>query len=320
MISYPLKLHGGAMNETREAVIIGGGPAGLTAGIYLMRARIKTTLFEKGMLGGAPLNTEQIENYPGFPDGVSGKDLMTRMADQAKRLELEIKEFSQIESVEYKNGIFFTRTYNEEYTSLSLIVALGTEPAKLGIPGEDTLIGRGISYCATCDGMFFRNMEVAVIGGGDAALEEALSLANLASRVYIIHRRHELRAQQILQERARKNERITFLLNKSPIEINGKDQVESITMKDVSTGEETELPISGVFFYVGSRPSTAFLGDLVERDHAGFIVADENLAARIAGLFVAGDVRVKSLRQITTAVGDGALAAVNCERYILEKR
>lgn len=308
------------MNEFHEAIIIGGGPAGLTAGIYLMRARIKAALFEKQMLGGAPMNTEHIENYPGFPDGISGRDLMGRMAEQAGKLGLTIKEFSQVEEVAHRGGIFTIRIDKETYDCAGLIIATGTEPVKLNIPGEDFFMGRGISYCATCDGMFFKDQEVAVVGGGDAALSEALTLANIASKVHIIHRRDRLRGQQILQERAARNNRIALLLNKVPLQINGGDQVESITLRDTASGDQSELPVSGVFMYVGSRPGTAMLGDLVERDDTGFVISDENLLTKTPGLLVAGDVRKKSLRQVTTAVGDGALAAVNLEKFLLEKR
>ncbi len=308
------------MSDAYEAVIIGGGPAGLTAGIYLMRARIKAILLEKQILGGAPMNSEHIENYPGFPDGISGAELMRRMAEQARKLDLPITEFSRVERVDSRDNLFTVRTDKETVRSLGVILAMGTEPSKLGIPGEDLFVGRGISYCATCDGMFFKDLEVAVIGGGDSALTEALTLANIAARVYIIHRRDEFRAQRILLDRAAKNSRIQFLLNKVPAEIKGRDQVESVTLKDTVTKEGSELPVSGVFFYVGSRPDTAFVRHLVETDPSGFIVTDEHMATRAKGMFAAGDVRRKSLRQISTAVGDGALAAVNLEKYVLETR
>jgi len=190
----------------------------------------------------------------------------------------------------------------------------------MGIPGEDKLLGRGISYCATCDGMFFRNMDVAVIGGGDSAIEEGLSLAHIVRKVYVIHRRDALRAQKILQDRAFRNDKMEFLWNKRPVEIGGKDQVEYITVEDTKTGEHTRVDVSGVFVYVGYRAKTAFLSDLADRDGSGFIVTDENLEAKTKGLYAAGDVRKKTLRQISTAVGDGALAAVNLERYILESK
>ena len=307
------------MSDSYEAVIIGGGPAGLTAGIYLMRAGIRTILLEKQLVGGAALNTEHIGNYPGFPDGISGSELMGRMAEQAQGLGLVIKEFSRAEDIGYAGGLFETKVDRESYLSVGIIAAMGTEPLKLGIPGEDALVGRGVSYCATCDGIFFRNLHVAVVGGGDTALSEALTLANIAGKVYVIHRRDQLRAQQILQGRAARHDKIELMLSKVPLRINGGTEVESIALRDTKTGEESELKVRGVFFYVGLRPETALLGNLVDRDEAGFIVTDEDLGTKTRGLFAAGDVRRKSLRQISTAVGDGALAAVNLEKYVLEK-
>ncbi|MCX8111119.1 MAG: thioredoxin-disulfide reductase [Syntrophorhabdaceae bacterium] len=303
-----------------EAIIIGGGPAGLTAGIYLMRAGIDALLLEKVILGGAPVNTWHIENYPGFPEGISGRELMERFAAHAKAFNLNIKEFARVEEVSQNGNKFILKTDEDIYEAKGIIVATGTESSKIGIPGEDRFIGRGISYCATCDGMFFKNLEVAVIGGGDAAVEEGLSLANIAKKVYVIHRRDNLRAQKILQERAFKNPKMEFLWNKRPIEFQGKDQIESIVLEDTKTGEHTDLKIDGVFVYVGSRPDVGFLGNLVDKDEAGFILTDENLATKTKGIFVAGDVRKKRLRQVSTAVGDGALAAVELERFILETR
>ena len=308
------------MDSAFRAVVVGGGPAGITAGIYLTRAGIKAILLEKQLLGGAALNSEHIENYPGFPEGVSGRELMARMAEQARKVGLPIAEFSRAEALELRGEDFITTTDQGSYQSNGVILATGTELAKLNIPGEDAFLGRGISYCATCDGMFFQGLEVAVIGGGDSALSEALSLANLARRVYIVHRRDKFRGQQILQDRIAGNGRIQLLLGKIPVRVNGSDQVESITLKDVVTGAEADLSVSGVFFYVGSRPDTGFAGHLVDRDEAGFIVTDEGLATRTRGLFAAGDVRKKALRQISTAVGDGALAAVTLERLLLEGR
>jgi len=306
------------METSYEAIIIGGGPAGLTAGIYLMRAGINTLLLEKMMTGGAPVNTEHIENYPGFPKGISGRALMDLFSEQAKSLGLGIKEFSEVESVKVVDKGFIVKTTSDEYRSLGIVVASGTEPAKMGIPGENELIGRGISYCATCDGAFFKGLEVAVIGGGDSAIVEALSLANIVKKVYIIHRRDSLRAQKILQERAFKESRIEFLWNKRPLEIRGKDQVESIMLEDTKTKEVSSLTVNGIFVYIGIKPNTAFLGNLVERDDTGFIHTDNALSTKTKGLFAAGDVRVKTLRQISTAVGDGALAAINLERYLFE--
>lgn len=308
------------MADNYEAVIIGGGPAGLTAGIYLMRAGINAIVLEKGVIGGTPLMTDHVENYPGFPEGITGTELMARMADQAKRFGLAFGEFTAVEKVIRSRGRFEITHGEGTLTAMGVIVAIGTAPAKLGIPGETEFAGRGVSYCATCDGMFFRDAKVAVVGGGDAAIQEALTLANLAGHVYIVHRRRELRAQKILQDRVFKNDKITVLWNRMPSEIKGKDQVESMALKDTGTGELSEVPVDGVFFYVGSRPDTSFLGDLADRDEAGFIITGEDLSTRTPGLFVAGDARKKTLRQVTTAVGDGALAAVGLEHYILETR
>jgi thioredoxin reductase (NADPH) len=308
------------VSEHHDAIIIGGGPAGLTAGLYLMRAGIDTLLLEKVLPGGTPLNTGRVENYPGFPEGISGKELMDKFASHAKAFGLPIKEFVEVESLSREGDRFVIKTSDGLYESMGVIVASGTEPLKMGIPGETELVGRGISYCATCDGMFFRNLDVAVIGGGDAAIEEALSLANIVRKVYIIHRRDTLRAQKILQDRAFKNDKIEFLWNKKPIEIAGKDQVENIIIEDTQTGERSQVKVSGVFIYIGSIPNTVFLRELAEMDDSGFIITDENLATKTEGLFIAGDVRKKTLRQIATAVGDGALAAVNLEKYVLGKK
>jgi thioredoxin reductase (NADPH) len=308
------------MGEFHDAIILGGGPAGLTAGIYLMRAGIETLLIERGILGGTPMKYDRVENYPGFPDGVACSELMGRMAGQAKRVGLVTKEFAEVEEVSLRGDRFAVRAGGEDFECEGIVVATGTEAMKLGIPGEKELVGRGISYCATCDGAFFRNLEVAVIGGGDAAIQEGISLAHLVKKVYVIHRRDRLRAQKILQDRAFANGKIEFLWNKVPVEIRGKDQVDSILLEDTGTGERGELKVDGVFIYVGARPAASFLGDLVEKDGAGFVAAGEDLASGTEGLFIAGDVRKKGLRQISTAVGDGALAAVNLERYILGKR
>ncbi|HBA54463.1 MAG TPA: thioredoxin-disulfide reductase [Syntrophorhabdus aromaticivorans] len=308
------------MSEFHEAIIIGGGPAGLTVGIYLMRAGIDAVLVEKMAVGGTPMNYEHVENYPGFPEGISSKELMRRMAEQARRFGLVMKEFIEVEDVACENDRFTVRAENETFESLGVVVSTGTVSLKIGIPGEAEFVGRGVSYCATCDGAFFRNLDVAIIGGGDAAVQEGLSLANIARRVYVVHRRDALRAQKIIQDRAFKNEKMQFLWNKIPIAVEGKEQVESLLIEDTKTRERSRVKVDGVFVYVGARPDTDFLGDLVVRNETGFIVTNEDLATKTAGLYIAGDARRKSLRQIATAVGDGALAAVNLERYILEKR
>jgi len=308
------------MSEFHEVVVVGGGPAGLTAGIYLMRAGIDAILVEQGVLGGTPMKYEHVENYPGFPEGIASRELMERMTLQAKRFGLVIKEFCQVSGITVQGGRFTTHTGEGSIESLGVIVAAGTQSVRIGIPGEAEFMGRGVSNCATCDGMFFRDLDVAVIGGGDAAIQEGLTLANLARKVYVIHRRETLRAQKIIQDRAFKHLKMEFLWNKVPTEIEGKEQVESIKLRDTKTGQASQIKVDGVFVYVGSRPNTSFLGDLVDKDEAGFIKTDENLLTRTKGLYVAGDARRKSLRQISTAVGDGALAAVSLERHILETK
>ena len=285
-----------------------------------MRAGINAVLVEKGVIGGTPMNYDHVENYPGFPDGISSKELMRKMAEQAQRFGLSIKEFAEVEEVVYQGDKFIIKVGGDVLESLGAIVCTGTVSMKIGIPGEEEFVGRGISYCATCDGAFFRNLDVAVIGGGDAAIQEGLALTNIVRKVYVVHRRDQLRAQKIIQERAFKNEKMEFLWNKVPVAIEGKDQVESILLEDTKTHEHSRVNVDGVFVYVGARPNTQFLGGLVERDGAGFIVTDDDLATNTPGLYIAGDARKKSLRQIATAVGDGALAAVSLEHYILEKR
>ena len=308
------------MSEFHEVVVVGGGPAGLTAGIYLMRAGIDAILVEQGVVGGTPMKYEHVENYPGFPEGIASRELMERMTLQAKRFGLVIKDFRQVSGVTVQGGRFTTHAGEESIESLGVIVASGTQSVQINIPGEAEFMGRGVSNCATCDGMFFRDLDVAVIGGGDAAIQEGLTLANLARKVYVVHRRETLRAQKIIQDRAFKHPKMEFLWNKVPVEIEGKEQVESIKLRDTKSGQTSQIKVDGVFVYVGSRPNTLFLGDLVDKDETGFIKTDENLLTRTKGLYVAGDARRKSLRQISTAVGDGALAAVSLERHILETK
>ncbi len=308
------------MGRLHEAVVVGGGPAGLTAGIYLRRAGIDVLLLEKGVVGGTPLQTERIENYPGFPKGISGRELMERIVEQGRQFGLTVKELSPVTRITKSGEHFSVTAGNETFESLGVIVSTGTTPVKLDVPGEAEFQGRGVSYCATCDGWFFADLDVAVIGGGDAVIEEGLTLANVVRKVYVVHRRDRLRAQKILQERAFANSRMEFLWNKIPVRISGGDEVESIVLEDALSREITEVPVSAVFVYAGSRADTAFAGDLVDRDTTGYVRSGEDLSTRTEGFFVAGDIRVKSLRQVATAVGDGALAAVNLEHYILEKR
>jgi thioredoxin reductase (NADPH) len=309
-----------SVKKHHEAIIIGGGPAGLTAGIYLMRAGIDALLMEKMVAGGTPMKYEFVENYPGFPEGIPSKKLMQRMVDQGRHFGLTLRELADVESVTWDGKLFAVKASGDVLAATGIIVATGTESKKLNIPGESHLVGMGVSTCATCDGMFFRNLDVAVIGGGDAAIQEGLTLANIARKIYVIHRRDSLRAQKIIQDRAFRQHNMEFLWNKRPLRIVGTDHVEAIVLEDTLTREESELKVDGVFIFAGAHPQTAFLGDLVDRDPSAFIVTTEALATKTPGLYAAGDCRSKTLRQISTAVGDGALAAVSLERFILEMR
>lgn len=301
--------------ETKDLVIIGGGPAGLTAGVYAARAALNTVLIERGMPGGQAAATERIENYSGFPEGVDGPDLAMKMAEQAQRFGCEII-YSDVEKLErHENG--FKITYGDgELLSRTVIVASGAKPKFLGVKGESEFHGRGVSYCATCDGAFFRDRVLAVIGGGDAAVEEAMFLTKFASKVYIVHRRGELRATKILQERALKNPKIEFVWHSTMEAVQGEQKVESILLRDVRTDEKQELQVEGVFIYVGTQANSDIVKDLVQLDENGYVIAGEDTGTGVPGLYIAGDLRKKSLRQVITAAADGAIAATQAEKYL----
>lgn len=303
-----------------DLTIVGGGPAGLTAGIYAVRARMKTVLIEKGLCGGQIVVTEKIENYPGFPAGISGPELAAHMEEQAKNLGLEIRAFAEVSSLLLEGNLKKVAAGGEEFLSRAVIIASGAQPKKLGIPGEDEFLGRGVSYCATCDGAFFKDKKVLVIGGGDSAAEEALFLAKFAAQVTIIHRRDELRAAKILQERAFANPKIDFLWDSHLIEIKGKDKVEAGVIQNKNTLEKTEIPADGVFMYVGILPNTEFAKGVIELDETGFVVTDSDLQSSAPGIFAAGDVRRNQLKQVSMAVGEGALAAMMAEKYLEEQK
>jgi len=302
-----------------HVIIIGGGPAGLTAGIYAARAHLSAVLLEAMIPSGQAYMAERIENYPGFPDGISGRELVERFARQATTAGLEIRQFNKVESVARAGKTIIIKSGEEQFSTAALIIASGAQTNTLGIPGEDTFAGKGISYCATCDGAFFKNQEVAVVGGGDTALEDALYLSRLARKVYVIHRRDELRAQKILQERVLENSAIEIVWNTVVTEIKGTETVKTVVIENKKDGRKRELSTSGVFIAVGQRPNTDFVRGVVSLDEQGYIVTDAECTTSVPGIFAAGDVRKKGLRQITTAVGDGALAAAAAERYIVLK-
>ncbi|NPV91930.1 MAG: thioredoxin-disulfide reductase [Firmicutes bacterium] len=298
-----------------DLIIIGGGPAGLTAGMYAARARLKTLLLEGGAIGGQATTTDWIENYPGFPEGVSGFELMYSFQQQAERFGLEIR-YEEVQGLGLAGGVKTVSTPEGSYQAKAIVIASGARHRRLGVPGEAEFHGRGVSYCATCDGAFFLDSTVAVVGGGDAAVEEAVFLTRYASQVYLVHRRDKLRATSILQERALGNPKITPCWNSTVDEIKGENRVAALVLNDVKTRDKRELKVDGVFVYVGIDPNTAFLGDEIRRSQEGYVWVDETLQTSVPGVFAAGDVRDKDLRQVATAVGDGALVVFSVERYL----
>jgi thioredoxin reductase (NADPH) len=304
-------------NPTRkyDVVIIGGGPAGLSAGLYTSRARLSSLLVEKAMVGGQIVNTERVENYPGFPDGISGFDLTQSMYQQATKFGME-SVTAEVTGVEINGEQKVVRTAQGDFVARAVIIASGSERQKLGVPGEAEFTGRGVSYCATCDGAFFREKTVAVVGGGNAALTEALHLTRYASRVIIIHRRHELRATRILQEKASAEPGIEFLWETTVQEISGESFVDRIKVRHVKSGQESVVNVSGVFVAIGFKPNTDYLKGILALDSTGAVVTDERMATEVPGIFAAGDIRSNSIRQVISAAGDGATAAIYAEKYI----
>lgn len=304
-----------------DAIIIGGGPAGLTAGIYLSRARMNTLLIEKALPGGQAILTEIIENYPGFPHGIAGPELMQKMEEQAVGFGLKI-EYGEAAEVRIKEGkedkVKIVKINNQEYRTLTTILASGAEASKLGVPGEEELRGRGVSYCATCDAPFFKNQKIVVIGGGDTAIEEALYLTKFAQGVILIHRRDRLRATKILQERVFSNKKINFAWDSVVTKILGKEKLEGVLIQNKKTGEEKEIPCQGVFVFVGNVPNSKFLNESIKLDEKGYILTDDNMMTSQEGIYACGDVRKKLLRQVVTACGEGATAAFSAQKYIEE--
>lgn len=297
-----------------DLVIIGAGPAGLTAGIYAARARMNVLLLEKSVPGGQILITDWIENYPGFPEGISGYDLSEKMKIQAEDLGLKI-ETAEVHSLNLSGESKQILLKDRTITTKTLIIASGASPKKLGI-GEDKFFGKGVSFCATCDAPFFRDKTVVAVGGGDTAVQEAMFLTKFAKKVYLVHRRNELRAAKILQERVLNNEKIEMVWDSVVTGIEGFFSVEGVRIKNLKTSEEKTIKANGCFIWVGILPNTSFLNTSVETDAFGFILADAKMQTSVPGVYVAGDVRDTPLRQIATAVGDAAIAAVSAEHFI----
>lgn len=298
-----------------DVIIIGGGPAGLTAGIYACRSGWKTVLIERGAPGGQATTTEIIENYPGFPEGISGPELMSKFYSQAARFGCEFMT-TDVKSISYNGTKKIIETNQGTIEGKTLIVATGSQPRELGVEGEKKFRGRGVSYCATCDGFFFRDKKVAVVGGGDAAVKEAMYLANLAAQVVIIHRRDKFRAAKVLGDKAIQNPKIKVMWDSVVDEIVGDNSLNGVRIRNVKTNDEQMLEADGVFMYVGTKPNTEFVGTDIKKNPQGYIITDESLSTNIKGVYAIGDCRLKGSRQVATAVGDGALVMPALEDYL----
>lgn len=302
-----------------DIIIIGGGPAGLTAGLYGARSLLKVLLLERLAPGGQVLTTDRVENYPGFPEGVSGFELIDRMKKQAEHFGLEIRN-EEVQKLELSNTQKRVYAGKEILETKTVILCCGANWKRLGIEGENKLVGKGVSYCATCDGPFYRDQEVAVIGGGDTALEEAIFLTRFVKKIYLVHRRDKLRGTKLLQERAKAQQKITFLWETIPLKILGQQGVEGIELQQVRTKEISQKAVSGVFVFIGTQPNTDLVKGRLDLNREGFIKTDVDMQSSIPGVFAAGDVRAKLLRQISTAVGEGATAAFAAEKYLESRK
>ncbi|HZI95880.1 MAG TPA: thioredoxin-disulfide reductase [Candidatus Paceibacterota bacterium] len=301
--------------DIKDLIIIGGGPAGLTAGIYAGRAKLKTLLFTGSVLGGQLMLSEQIDDFPGFPEKITGPELIKKMAEQVKKFDVEMIEKNVI-SVDFKKRPFVIKTDNEEYLAKSVIVATGASAKWLGLKNEQELIGHGISACAVCDGFFFKDKVVGVVGGGDSAMENAITLTKYAKKVFIIHRRNELKASKKLQEEVLSNSKIEFIYNNVISEIKGKDSLEGIYMQDVNTQEKRFLEIDGLFISIGYKPVTDIFQNQLDLDNHGYIKVKENTQTSADGVFAAGDVCDTKYRQAITASGLGAMALLDVDKWL----
>ncbi|MBN1678729.1 MAG: thioredoxin-disulfide reductase [Anaerolineae bacterium] len=304
---------------TREKVIIiGSGPAGLTAALYTARAKLNPLVIAGHELGGQVALTHEIENYPGFPDGLDGQALVDKMKEQAERFGARVKMFSAVSEVDFSGGSPFTIKTDdgETYEAEAVIVTTGATPRRLNVPGEKELTGHGVSYCATCDGFFFRDKHVIVIGGGDSAMEEGLFLTRFASKVDVVHRRDALRAGPTLQQRAFNNEKMDFIWDTVIDEIKGDGSVTSVTLRNVKTGEVSDYAADGVFIFIGHDPNSDLFKGQLERDRFGYVITDKEMHTNVEGVFAAGEIQDRIYRQVATSVGQGTAAAISCERWL----
>jgi len=300
-----------------DVVIIGGGPSGYTAGIYCSRAGYDTLILSGILPGGQLVNTTEVENYPGFEKGIMGPDLMIEMRKQTQRMGTTIID-DEVVDVDFRHKPFKVLTASEEYEGRAVIIATGANPRKLGLPGEQTFAGKGVSYCATCDGPFFRNQELIVVGGGDSAVEEATFLTKFATTVHLVHRRETLRASKIMQERAEKNNKIKFHWNSAVIDIKGDQKMQQAVLKNIKTGEEKTLGVAGLFVAIGHEPNTKLFNKQIDLDDDGYIILKNKTHTNIEGVFAAGDVHDRNYRQAITAAGFGCMAAIDVDKYLTD--
>jgi thioredoxin reductase (NADPH) len=307
------------MSDLENVIVIGSGPAGLTAALYTARANLNPLLITGNEIGGQVAITNEVENYPGFPDGTTGPELVQLMQKQAERFGTRI-EIDEVTEVDLKQGRpFRLKTNFKEYQAKAVIVCTGATPRRLSVPGEEENIGKGVSFCATCDGFFFRGKDVVVVGGGDSALEEALFLTRFAESVRVIHRRNQLRAGQTLQRRALENEKISFVWDTVVEEVNGNGMVQAVQVKNVKTDERSELATDGVFIYIGHLPNSWLFDGQLELDKERYLVADKFMRTSVPGVFAAGEIQDSHFRQVATSVGQGCAAAIECERWLAEE-
>jgi thioredoxin reductase (NADPH) len=298
-----------------ELIILGGGPAGLSAGLYAARNKTSTLMIEKGMIGGLAVYADVIENYPGFPDGISGMDLGQLMHTQAEKFGLKTL-YSEVSGLDLTGAEKKVHSADGDFSARAVVIALGSERVNMNVPGEKEFVGRGVSYCATCDAAFYRNKAVAVVGGGNSAISEALHLAKFASKVSIIHRRNQWRATPVFVDKALAEPKIEFLLNTTVEAVEGADKVERLALNNVAGGAKSTLKLDGVFVAIGQSPNTQMIKGVVPLDSGGYIITNEKMETAVPGIYAAGDIRSNSIRQTISAAGDGATAAIFADRYI----